>query len=740
LAIRKNEAGEIIGTRDAEGVTGAALAHFKPSSFRRDADGMRFVDVILSDERTNTIDRHDWWSGDTIREQLGMDEGNIRLDRINNGAPFLRVHRGRDDTMQIGKFAEGSVRVEGKKGERQLVGTVAFVRESDADGERVIQDIEDGIRRNTSVGWREHETIVTQSQSGPDHHFVTDWEPMEGSSVPMGADDGSMFRNLHNRGSAMAGKKKTEGNGTAAAADPKTEARYTETDVAELAEKRAAELADKRAAELAEGKVDEIMKARAERATAIRGLGKALALRVRDVDAMIEERDADGKLVGYDELVKRELAKAEKRESDPKKAIFGGVRAEAGDYDETDIRELRVLSYVLAHRDGQSNETIRRAMASNKKKGKRFIAREMDLSKFDFEAEGGRFVGRSMAELARMCLEAEGLDTRGMGKSEIATLALGADGLRARGLNVSASFPLLLAETLNTSLRIGFEEQPLGFDRWARKKNGTDFRTMFEVTMGETDELEEISEKGLIQSSTIGESREGHKIKEHGRIFGVTHKLIVNDKLGGITELPRKFGASGNRKMRELVVGLLTANGTLLSDNLAVFTNGSAASRSVNDEPVPSVVSIASIDAMAVRMGTRQGIRPEVIAPHMLRHLIFSRRRRTLAKQVLGQLVEARTLNRADSAGITEQVPDDFGDIGVWSDPLIDVYTSGTGAGNTWFGTDGESILYSFLEGEEGVQIAVKESFETRGFKIRATLDFGAGIRDWRGVDRNTGA
>jgi hypothetical protein len=293
---------------------------------------------------------------------------------------------------------------------------------------------------------------------------------------------------------------------------------------------------------------------------------------------------------------------------------------------------------------------------------------------------------------------------------------------------------------LNTSLRIGFDEHPLNFRQWARQKNATDFRTMFEVTMGEADELEEISEKGEIKTSTMGESREGHAVVEHGRIFGLTHKLIVNDKLGGVTEIPRKFGAAGNRKMREKTVGLLTANGVLISDGLALFTDGAAATRSRNDAAAGALVSVASIDEMNVRFATRQGIRADVITPHFLRHIVLAHKRKTLAKQVLGQLVDPRTLARADGVGIAEQVPDDFGQLGIWPDALIDVDDAGGGVGNGWYGTNGDAVLFSFLEGEEGVQIAVMSDFDRRGLKIRATLDFGAGIRDWRGIGRNIGA
>ena len=85
-------------------------------------------------------------------------------------------------------------------------------------------------------------------------------------------------------------------------------------------------------------------------------------------------------------------------------------------------------------------------------------------------------------------------------------------------------------------------------------------------------------------------------------------------------------------------------------------------------------------------------------------------------------------------------VTESFTGLTVTGDPLLDADNAGEGVGLAWYGLDGDAIDFAFLEGEEGVQIAVQEDFKRRGMMIRATLDFGAGLKDWRGIDRNKGA
>ena len=50
-----------------------------------------------------------------------------------------------------------------------------------------------------------------------------------------------------------------------------------------------------------------------------------------------------------------------------------------------------------------------------------------------------------------------------------------------------------------------------------------------------------------------------------------------------------------------------------------------------------------------------------------------------------------------------------------------------------------DTIEYAYLTGEEGVYIETENGFDVDGVKIKARLDFGAGVIDHRGLFKNAG-
>jgi hypothetical protein len=115
----------------------------------------------------------DHWFGRII---LDHSPGSMRMDRMNQGAPLLLNH---NSDRQIGVLE--NVRVEDGK-------TRATARFSRSDlATEIFQDVQDGIRRNTSVGFILHALdLESKSDSGPDTYRSMDWEPVEGTiaSVP----------------------------------------------------------------------------------------------------------------------------------------------------------------------------------------------------------------------------------------------------------------------------------------------------------------------------------------------------------------------------------------------------------------------------------------------------------------------------------------------------------------------------------------------------------------------------
>lgn len=115
-----------------------------------------------------------WWG----TEILDHTKKSIRLDRLKSGGPLLVDH----DTTDIVGVIE-SVRVDS-----DLIGRAVVRFGKSVRAEEVFQDVQDGIRRNVSVGYMIHEAQLVETKDGVDTYRVTDWEPLEISLVSVPAD------------------------------------------------------------------------------------------------------------------------------------------------------------------------------------------------------------------------------------------------------------------------------------------------------------------------------------------------------------------------------------------------------------------------------------------------------------------------------------------------------------------------------------------------------------------------
>ena len=142
------------------------------------------------------VRRHDWREGD-YDEILVMGAGNVRLGRLNAGAPFLNCHRRYDASDVIGKVVPGTARIAGGEGH-------CLVVLSDAEGDSdAVRKVATGILCNVSVGYIAHRIEKIESDDGTVPVWrVTDWEPFEISAVPVGADPGAQVRAADEAGAA----------------------------------------------------------------------------------------------------------------------------------------------------------------------------------------------------------------------------------------------------------------------------------------------------------------------------------------------------------------------------------------------------------------------------------------------------------------------------------------------------------------------------------------------------------
>ena len=148
----------------------------------------RTVEVVWSTGAA--VRRRDPWTGKRYDEVLSLEEAHVDLCRLNGGAPLLNTHGAWDLRDVIGVVERAWIAREGEA----LVGR-ATVRFSDrADVEPIWRDVASGIVRNVSVGYAVRSYEITETDGQPPVWRAVDWQPLELSAVPIGADAAAGFR------------------------------------------------------------------------------------------------------------------------------------------------------------------------------------------------------------------------------------------------------------------------------------------------------------------------------------------------------------------------------------------------------------------------------------------------------------------------------------------------------------------------------------------------------------------
>ncbi len=142
------------------------MAELAPNSADIDA---RTVEVVWS---AGARVRRSTLFGEPYDEELSLDPDHVRLERLNAGAPFLKVHE--VDTLDavIGSVVPGSARIENGRG-------IAQVRISErADVEPIWRDIQAGHIRAVSIGYQVHRFEVSKPKAARELWRAVDWTPL----------------------------------------------------------------------------------------------------------------------------------------------------------------------------------------------------------------------------------------------------------------------------------------------------------------------------------------------------------------------------------------------------------------------------------------------------------------------------------------------------------------------------------------------------------------------------------
>ena len=643
--------------------------------------------------------------GEPHDEELSMAPDHVRLERLNNGAPFLKVHEAHDLDAVIGSVVPGSARIENGQG-------IARIRISERDGVGDIwRDIEAGHIRAVSIGYQVHRYEVSKPEGGRELWRAVDWTPFEISAVPVGADPAAGFRanqNLHDcvlhrsaagqsqqRTNVMHDTDQTEET-TRAATDAPAEKTIEKTTEANGAGTRAQ-----------------------PKDTGVRCQSKAAPdpkpqeqTRSADTDALVtearaQERERVSTIHGLadklhlergfaDDLIKRGVSIDEAR-----RLILDQVAAQSD--------ETRTFGHVSVPLGGRDATVTRREAVVNA------LLHRYSPTLFPLEDAAREYRGMTLMELARESLETVGASTRGLSRDEVAT----------RALHSTSDFPEILAAVTNKTLRQAYEAYPRTFPLFCRQVLATDFKAMHRVQLGEAPQLLKVGESGEFKRGTLGESKESYRIETYGRVVAITRQVLINDDLDAFTRIPAMYGNAIAQLESDVVWDIVTSN-PAMADGTALFH-----ANHKNLAGSGAALGVDSVGAARAAMRKQTGLDKKTALNIRPAFLIVPAALELKAEQLVAQnLVPAQSGN---------VVPQSIRTLSPIAEPRLD------GASETaWYLAASpnqiDTIEYAYLEGQQGAYIETRNGFDVDGVEIKCRLDFGAKAIDWRGLYKNPGA
>lgn len=697
----------------------------------------RAVPVTSVDEANRTfrtcwstgaqVRRFDWWTGRYYLEELSLDPKAVRLDRMNGGAPLLNSHQQWDLRSVLGVTEKAWL----EKGEG-----LSDVRFSDRDDEvnAFWRDVVNGIIRNISSGYIVHRFVKhdPEQEGGIARWVAEDWEPVEQSLVPVGADALAGVRSLL-QASQQSGQAPTQdqlleaaaravGNRTypcefvelagsrvlvpGASLDPTPAAAAASTPEGEpsMTDKTRA-AADDHAAnnggqqqQAATPTAEQLRaQAAADERTRINGIRAAVAAFRRTAHG-VSVTDAD-----LDSMIERGISIDAARSE-----MFAKLESAS-----TAAAPTRSAANITTERDEQQQ---RRADMANA------VAHRANPGAVKLEEGARRFRGFTLAELARASLEAQGLRTEGMTRMEVVATAMGnSDAQGFRSLHGVSDFSVALASTVNRSLRSAYESAGRSFTRWARRGTLNDFRAATRVAVAANLALEKVNEFGEFKRGRMTDGGETIQLATYGKVVGVTRQAVINDDLDFLSRLPALFGRAAADFESDTVYGVLTGTSNMADGNPLFHAShanlGTAAA-----------ITSASLNEARKGMRTQKDPGGNNQPLNLVGKYVIVGADKELEAQQMFQAVIVATKTA---------------DTNVFRD-AYEVVVEPRVPGNQWYLAADPAVIdtieYAYLDGNEGLYTEERMGFDVDGLEVKARLDFAAKAIDWRGLWKNPGA
>lgn len=640
---------------------------FQAGTFNREK---RTIDVVLATNAfTQVFDYREW---KPIMESLSMNPAHIRQERMTRGLPLLNVHRRETMKDQLGKII--NLRADGE----QMVGTLRFSRR--AELEDLLNDVEDGNFDSVSIGYRVWAYEITKREGQMDEYLAVDWEPLEGSMVPVPADPGAKTRSCDVRGLSENAPK----TGAQEAAPPKEN------------EERAmpGENKDK----------DEAKGLTPQDFDRLCNHARAIGLGLDQVQAVVadpenQKRDLASNMEALTTMKARKDKDAAAAAATPPAPLPAAqTRHEAGtDAKEKDASAL--MDYLQYRGSGKAEHLTEQAR---------------------------KFIGNNMVDVCRHILSTNGVNPQGLGREETVRRAM-AGAISKRdigGMHTTSDFPELLGALTNRSLLSAYMATPDEYSQFTTPIVFSDPRAKKFIRVGGLGTLRPVGEGQEYKRVTFGENAEEVEIMKRGEIFALSYEALLNDDLSAFTRLPAAFGNMSKLTEANVVYAILTSN-PLMADGFALF---SAEHGNIGSAQSPDVDGLTDARTLMRKQtdfssGKRLGLKPSlVLSPYKY-------------EVGLSQIMADSTMKPTEAANV---IPGYIRDMKYLISDLLDENST-----QKWYAAADpsriEGIVVGRLEGNKPFEIEQKVGWEVDGIEWKIRHWFGAGVVDPRGLYYNAG-
>ena len=676
------------------------------------------------------VRRRDPWTGDAYDEVLSLDTQHVDLSRLNSGAPLLNSHGQWNLDDVIGVVERAWIEDAGDHQEGKAL--VRFSKRPAVDA--IWYDVVNGIVRNVSVGYsiRSIEVIDSKESQVPVWRAV-DWQPMELSAVPIGADASAGFRSgettstcqFHGLSKVIDDQPSPESNTSSQTNSLKTNQRSSSMPSTTQAETNTPVI----------DPVDDQTETRSEEATQSETFTEPMTKPMtKNTDPMpnqtTPERRAQSNVTvtssGMDETQVTEHAVADERariqhiyDSQSK---LGVERSVADDLIERGVALDEARATLIDAAAKEQKPIINTIVTGNVDlaASRKMAVKDALLHRFDpvnnpLKGEACEWRGLNLMEMARSYLEAEGASVRGLSRDEVAT----------RALHGTSDFPHILAGVANQSLRDSYDTTPQTFKPFCRQVSASDFKDLHRVQLGEAPALDKVNELGEFKRGSIGESKESYRVETYGKIFAISRQVLINDDLDAFTRVPQLFGTSAANLESDVVWSILTQN-PKMGDGKELFH-----AQHKNLGAQNTALSVAALGKARAAMVKQTGLDGKTVIHVRPGYLLVPASLEMDAEQLIAQNLVPHTT--------TDVVPNSIRSLRIIAEPRLDQASE-----TAWFlmaaPNQIDTIEYAYLEGQQGVYLETRMGFDVDGIEIKARLDFGAKAIDWRGMYRNSGA